>query len=136
MSALSRLVGSALIVTTVACGNSEPIDPGGGGGGGGVGGGTCPANTICMTASAFTPNSRTVGANVPVTWTNNSNQGHNVTFIAPAAALAVGNGGSGSFNAPVSSSNQRQFATAGTHSFYCNIHGTPTSGMRGTVVVQ
>ena len=133
MSTISRLLGSSLLVATVACGSSGPVDPGGGGGGGGVGGGNCPANTICMTASAFSPDSRTVGVNVPVTWTNNSITAHNVTFDTPSAARAVGAGGSGNFNAPVSSSNQRQFATAGTYPFQCTIHGP---SMSGTVVVQ
>lgn len=31
---------------------------------------------------------------------------------------------------------QFTFAAAGTYRYYCNVHGTPTSGMRGTVIVQ
>lgn len=31
---------------------------------------------------------------------------------------------------------QFTFSAAGTYSYYCSIHGTPTSGMRGTVIVQ
>lgn len=136
MLRLSRVFGSSVLLLAVsACGGSDSIDPGGGGGGGG-GGGNCPANTICMTGSAFSPSSRTVAVNVAVTWTNNSTVAHNVTFSDPASALAVGAGGSGNFDAPASSSNQRRFATAGSHAFHCTIHGSPTSGMRGTVVVQ
>ena len=88
-----------------------------------------------MTGSAFNPTSRTVAANTAVTWTNSSGVGHNVTFANPAAALAVGAGGSGSFDAPSPSTEQRRFAAAGTYTFHCNIHGTATSGMRGSVVV-
>lgn len=123
---------SVLIVAAVACSDSDPI-----GGGGGGGGGNCPANTICMTASTFSPSTRTVGVNVPVTWTNNSTVTHNVTFTTPSAALAVGNGNAGNINpADPSTSHQRQFAAAGNYPFHCTIHGSPTSGMRGSVTVQ
>lgn len=136
MSKTFRLLGSSVLIVGAACGGSDAVDPGGGGGGGG-GGGSCPANTICMTGSAFSPTSLTVGVNVPVTWTNNSTAGHNVTFTNPAAARAVGDGSSGNIDpSSPSTSDQRQFAAAGTHAFHCTIHGTPTSGMRGTVVVQ
>ena len=89
-----------------------------------------------MTTGAFSPSSRTVAANTAVTWTNSSGTGHNVTFANPAAALAVGAGGSGSFDAPSPSTEQRRFAAAGTYQFHCSIHGSPTGGMQGSVVVQ
>ena len=89
-----------------------------------------------MTAGAFDPTSRTVAANTAVTWDNDSGLDHTVTFTTPTAALGVSGGAGGSFNAPASSNNQRQFAAAGTYAFHCTIHGTPTSGMRGSVVVQ
>jgi plastocyanin len=90
-----------------------------------------------MTASTFNPTSRTVNANTAVTWDNDSGVDHNVTFINPGSALGVGGGGGGSFDAPASSSStyQRQFAASGTHNFYCSIHGAPTSGMRGSIIV-
>jgi len=31
---------------------------------------------------------------------------------------------------------QFTFAAPGTYKYYCSVHGTPTSGMRGTVIVQ
>jgi plastocyanin len=89
-----------------------------------------------MNAAAFDPTSRTVAANTAVTWDNDSGIDHNVTFATPTAALGVSGGAGGSFNAPAASTNARQFAAAGTYNFHCNIHGTPTSGMRGSVVVQ
>ena len=96
-----------------------------------------------MSASVFSsaagPTSNpavTVNVNTPVTWTNDSGIGHNVTFDTPAAALAVGAGGSGNIADHTSGSNQRQFATANSYPFHCTIHGTATSGMRGTVIVQ
>lgn len=96
-----------------------------------------------MTASTFTSAAGsasnptvTVGTNAAVTWTNDSGIVHNVTFANPSAALAVGGGSAGNVPDHSSGSNQRQFAAAGSYGFHCTIHGTPTSGMRGTVTVQ
>ncbi|MEX2110537.1 MAG: plastocyanin/azurin family copper-binding protein [Gemmatimonadaceae bacterium] len=86
-----------------------------------------------MNAAVFTPTSRTVAVNTAVTWTNDSAVEHNVTFSTPSAALGVSGGASGNFSAPSPSTNQRQFAAAGSYPFTCTIHG---AGMSGTVVVQ
>ena len=99
---------------------------------------TCPANTFCMRSTSFTTAASTTTLSVPVntavTWTNDSGILHDVTFDVPASALAVGTGSSGTFSAPVNSSNQRQFAVSGSsHPFHCTIHGV---GMQGTVNVQ
>lgn len=135
MRGVSGLSGASVLVLLAACGgDGGPGGPGGGGGGGG--GGSCPANTICMTASTFNPTSRTVGTNAAVTWTNDSGIDHNVTFDTPGSALGVGGGTGGNFAAGTPSTNQRQFAATGTYPFHCTIHGTATTGMRGTVVVQ
>jgi plastocyanin len=85
-------------------------------------------------ASTVQPVALTVAANTAVTWTNDSGIEHTVTFDDPATALAVGTGGtSGTFDAPASSTNQRQFAVSGTsHPFHCTIH----AGMSGIVNVQ
>jgi plastocyanin len=129
----------SLILTAGSCGGGSTA-PGGPGGGGGAGG-PCPANTFCMGSSVFftpvTSNnpSLTVGANTAVTWTNGDGGPHDVIFTNPTAALAVGNGTSGSIPEHTSGSNQRQFANPGTYPFHCSIHGTATSGMRGSVVV-
>jgi len=131
MVRVSRLLGASILGLTAACGG-DSSGPGGGGGGGG-GGGVCPANTICMTAGAFNPVSRTVAPNTAVTWDNDSGTAHNVTFANPSAALGVSGGAGGNFDAPDPSTNRRQFAAAGTYNFHCNIHGT---GMSGSVVVQ
>jgi plastocyanin len=89
-----------------------------------------------MTASTFTPLSLTVGVNAALTWINDSGTAHDVVFDTPGAALGVGAGAGGNFQAPSPSTNQRQFAAAGSYPFHCTIHGSPTSGMRGTAVVQ
>ncbi|MDQ6688890.1 MAG: hypothetical protein M3Z18_00060 [Gemmatimonadota bacterium] len=134
---ISRLFGALVLsMAIVSCGGSDTTGTGGGGGGGG-GGGVCAANTFCMAASSFFVNgggtTLSIAANAPVTWTNGDITDHNVTFDDKTTALAVGSGASGTFSAPVGSSNQRKFAVSGSsHPFHCTIHGLV---MQGTVTV-
>lgn len=104
----------------------------------GPGGGTVdcsPINTFCMAAQTFTPTTRTIGVNTPAIWINDSGVTHDVVFDTPAAALAVGLF-AGNFRASHQTSHHRKFAAPGSYPFHCTIHGTATSGMRGTVIVQ
>jgi plastocyanin len=104
----------------------------------------CPDNTFCMASVAFVtaggstqPVMVSVLPNTPVTWDNNSGgTPHDVVFDDPASALAVGSGSAGDIPQQSSGSNQRQFALSGSHPFHCTLHGTATSGMRGTVLIQ
>jgi plastocyanin len=137
MRKLSGLFGAlTLLVAMSSCGGGDSTDPGGGGGGGG-GGGSCPANTFCMGSASFIPGSRTVSAGTTVTWDNDSGTTHNVNWN-DAAGRNAALPGDGSGNIPdfSSGSHTRLFNTPGTYQFYCNIHGSPTSGMRGTLTVQ
>jgi plastocyanin len=141
MRMILRLFGPlGLILAAGSCGGGSTA-PGNGGGGGGSGG-PCPANTFCMGSSVFfTPAtsdnpSLTLATNTPVTWTNGDGGPHDVVFTNPTAALAVPPGLSGNIPQHTSGSNQRQFANPGTYPFHCTIHGTATTGMRGSVVVQ
>ena len=93
------------------------------------------ANTFCMSTLVFTPTSRVVAVNAAAIWINDSGVAHDVAFDTPEAALAVGLD-AGNFRAENQTSNHRKFAAAGTYPFHCTIHGTATSGMRGTLVVQ
>ena len=94
-----------------------------------------PANTFCMTTLSFTPTSRVVGVNAAANWINESGVTHDIVFDTPEAALAV-LGDAGNFQAAHQTWHHRKFAAAGSYAFHCTIHGTATSGMRGTVVVQ
>lgn len=134
MPMITRLFGrSFLVAATASCGGgSEGVDPFG------PSQTDCsPANTFCMTAGAFAPTSRVVGVNAVAIWINDSGVIHDITFDTPQAALAVGEFlSAGNFQAPDKTSHQRKFAAVGSYAFHCTIHGTATSGMRGTVVVQ
>jgi plastocyanin len=73
----------------------------------------------------FSPSSVTIAPTGTVTWTNSSNQIHNVTFAAATGAPAnVANHSSGT--------NNRQFSTAGTFNYACTNH----PGLSGQVIVQ
>jgi plastocyanin len=132
MTRVSHLIGGFfLLAAAVACGGGSD-----GTGLFGQGPANCsPDNTFCMTTTNFTPTSRTVGVNASVIWINDSGVTHNVTFDTPEAALEVAFG-AGNIDAADKTSQHRKFAAAGSYAFHCTIHGTATSGMRGTVVVQ
>lgn len=61
---------------------------------------------------------------------NQDGMAHTVTS-APGAPAAFSSGtvaGGGTYS--------HAFVTAGTYPYYCTFHGTPTIGMRGTLVAQ
>jgi len=127
---------SAFIIALVAASCGGGGDATGTGGGGG-GGGTCPANTFCMTSTTFSPAARTVPGGTTVTWTNDSGVLHNVTWTdASGRNAALAGDGTGDLGDFSSGSHTRLFNTPGTYNFYCTIHGTPTSGMHGSITVQ
>jgi plastocyanin len=80
---------------------------------------------ITVGSTTFSPSTITVQAGEPVCWTW-SNALHNVSA----------NDGSFSSGPPEEAGNfQRTFNTPGTYGYHCQVHGTPTNGMRGTVIV-
>lgn len=83
-------------------------------------------STVQVQDNAFSPDQRTVNVGTTVTWDWTGSNAHNVTWVsgAPAASATQSSG-----------TYQRTFDAAGTFTYYCTIHGTPTSGMRGSVVV-
>jgi plastocyanin len=69
----------------------------------------------------FSPEVISVAAGSTVTWTNNDNFTHNVTFTGePALMMAPGEQAT------------REFATAGTYPYLCSLH---PNDMQGTVIV-
>jgi len=90
-----------------------------------------------FTTAGATVKTLTVPVNSTVTWTNDSGVAHNVLWTDAAGRNAAGAGdGTGDMTDFASGSHTRVFTVAGTYKFYCNIHGTPTSGMTGTLIVQ
>jgi plastocyanin len=77
----------------------------------------------------FSPASVTIPAGTTVTWRWVSGF-HNV--MPTGNPTFTGNG------APVSAPTtfSQTFSTPGTYLYFCVVHGTPSSGMRGTIVVQ
>lgn len=127
---LHRATTLALVGMLIGCGGSDYSN------GTGTGPGTGPeptctptATRVCMTASTFDPTTLTVSAGTRVTWQNGSSTGHTVTSNPGSGETfdeSVGGNSSFSFT----------FNTAGTYGYHCRIHGSPTSGMHGTIIVQ
>jgi len=102
--------------------------------GGGRGGDTNPPPgcegiqaKITIVGETFSPSTVTIQAGQPVCWTWAQSIAHNVhadddSFTSGAPANA------GNF--------QATFNTPGTFGFYCQVHGSTSGGMRGTIVVQ
>ena len=125
----SRYSGVMILVFAVACsggGGSTGPTGGTGGTGGGGGGGNCPANSVCMLTSSFTPATLTVAKGTTVEFVNNSSIQHTVNFdgTRPPGVADVPLNSSGTF--------PRTFNDAGTFDYHCTQHG----GMTGTIKVQ
>jgi plastocyanin len=131
-------IAALLALALPGCGGSGgggPTDPGGNNNEGQNGNGGATSN-ITVTWSSFSPGAATVASGGTVIWTwascNDGEYGgggcatHNVTFDNGSAGSASQNQGTYS----------RRFTTAGTYGYHCTLHGSPTSGMRGTITVQ
>jgi plastocyanin len=82
---------------------------------------------ITITGTSFSPSTVTVDPGQPVCWTWSQSAQHNIhgdddsfTSGAPAA--------NGTF--------QTTFTAPGSHGYYCQVHGSISGGMRGTVIVR
>lgn len=124
---LPRLI--LLSLATIACG---------GGGGSTVTGPNPPNNPTPSSANvsmrsegdiygeythSFSPANVSVARGGQVTWTNSTNEQHNVTFAGAGAPASIANHTSGS--------NSRTFASSGTFDYSCTNH----PGMAGRVTV-
>jgi plastocyanin len=105
---------------------------------GGTGGTPSTSSSIAIgSALSFTPSATTVPNGTTVTWNWDSCTGdgyggqtcveHNVTWDDGSAPPSPSQS-AGTYT--------RAFAAPGTYSYHCSIHGTASSGMRGTITVQ
>ena len=79
-------------------------------------------------ATTFSPSTITIDAGQPVCWTWN---------VAGVSHNLRADDGSFTTGPPTSQTTfQRTFADAGTYGYHCQVHGSPTGGMRGTVIVR
>ena len=107
----------AALVAVAACSG----DDNGGDGGPGPG----PEGDITVENNDFDPSSLEVAPGASVVWAwSSGGVTHNVTFDDGEQS---GNRSSGTYT--------RTFAAAGSYPYHCTIHGTATSGMRGSVNV-
>ena len=73
-----------------------------------------------------------VGGNVTWTWAASAGASHNITSAGPPSFTGRGT----VTPPPLPEPHTANFAVAGTYNYYCSIHGSPTSGMRGRIVVR
>ena len=78
--------------------------------------------------NSFDPASASIAAGGTVTWQWTGTAQHDVTWVTQ----------SGTSNSPLQATGTytRNFSAAGTYDYFCSVHGTATSGMRGSVAVQ
>lgn len=93
-----------------------------------------PGVTIRLTGiNTFEPNVRTVAAGTRVTWVWEDGF-HNVNHQVTAGSNAVLARSGNPSNPPASYA--FTFTQPGTYVFFCEVHGSLTAGMRGTIVVE
>ena len=109
-----RAVLLAVLVTVAACSDDN-----------GDGGQEPAEGDILVRNNFFDPSTFEVAPGATVVWAwSSGGVSHNVTFDAGESS---GNQSSGTY--------QRTFTEAGSYPYHCTIHGTATSGMRGSVTV-
>lgn len=109
---MHRLFAIATLALALgACSDSTAADP----------------DTIEVRDNSFGPSNLTVTAGTTVTWDWVGAAAHNVTWAGGTPAASP---------TQTSGTYTRNFAAAGSFAYYCSIHGTETTGMRGTVTVQ
>ncbi|MCZ7529147.1 MAG: plastocyanin/azurin family copper-binding protein [Acidimicrobiia bacterium] len=92
---------------------------------------------VAATDNVFNPETVTVSAGTTITWANGGRNDHNIVdasegwtdadpapFEVDAVAFTPGDEYTFTVDEP------------GTYAYYCSLHGTPTGGMIGTVIVE
>ena len=110
---MRKLLSFALLCVTASCGSDSTTSA------------TTPTLTTSVTMQniAFAPASIQVSPGAVVTWTNNDNIQHTVTFDGTVGAIAAFSTGAKTLTMPT---------TTGTYAYHCTIH----AGMSGTVTVK
>ncbi len=115
--ALGGVAGLALLAVLAAACSGSSTGPGGGG----------HTTAIDAIGTSFSPANDTVAVGATVTWTIRSGGPHTVT---------ANDGSFDSGSRTDGETFQHTFGAAGSYPYYCQFHGTPTSGMRGVIVVK
>ncbi len=113
------------------CGGSDsPSDPIGNGPQDPSPGNGAPVNTTSVTVrdNLFEPPAIAVSPGATVTWTWSGGEPHNVTWATGGLTNSTTQT-TGTYTATMPSA-------TGDLVYYCTLHGTPSSGMRGTVRIQ
>ncbi|HET9513623.1 MAG TPA: plastocyanin/azurin family copper-binding protein [Gemmatimonadales bacterium] len=86
---------------------------------------------VVLTNNQFDPDEVTIdaGGTVAFVWTAAASQ-HNIVPVAPATIPSSATVRNGPFTY------EEIFNTPGNYDYFCSVHGTATTGMRGRVVVQ
>jgi plastocyanin len=119
------------LITAGCGGDSSPSDSTNGGSGNGNGndnGGLVATTLVDVRDPFFDPDGIQVVPGAVVTFTWQGNDDHNVTWVD-----------AGLTSSPTQSQGTHEVTmpqTQGEYGYYCTIHGTPTSGMHGRVVVD
>lgn len=94
-------------------------------------GGNPGPNQVFMQGTAFNPTTRTVASGTLVTWVNQDGLLHTLTSSSvPATAATFNSNVASGASVPIT------FTVVGTYQYYCTIHGTPTTGMHATLIVN
>ena len=82
---------------------------------------------VSVEDNQFVPDDVIVGTGGDVTWNWTGSISHNVTWVS---------GGLANSATQSAGTHSVSFPNSGSFDYYCTIHGSPTSGMRGTVDVR
>jgi plastocyanin len=138
-SARASLTALALAMFLLGCGGGGggggPAAPPPTGGTGGTGGAT--SSEISVQNNQFTPTATTVAVGTTVNWTWNSCTGDGYGGqLCTGHSVVFDDAGRAGSNVQSEGTFTSTFPAAGTYGYHCSIHGTPTSGMHGSVTVK
>jgi plastocyanin len=136
---LAAAAALAAIMFMAGCGGGGgggPAAPPPSGGTGGTPGGSTSTD-ITVQNNTFSPATTTVPPGSTVTWTWDSCGGDGYGGTACVDhSIVFEDGGLAGSGVKSSGSFSQAFAAAGTYNYHCSIHGTASSGMRGSIKVQ